>query len=122
MPKLNAAELNAGLSLFHGTESFYQHINSRYRYTEGVHFLVESAGAYWLLDAIISWQHDPKVAAEAFQQWRLRRVQNSSAWELWCEDGEGKRIAEQQLSFSDFPLEGIDLYCINSTVLLTGEY
>lgn len=130
-PKLTAAELAAGLQFFSGSESFYVHaLNRAYRYTDGVHFLAENAGAYWLIDAVVAWQHDPAVRREGFQVWKLRRAGGASnaapapdgSWLLYCEDGNEARVAEQRLSWTSFPLDAIDLYCVDKCILLPGEY
>jgi hypothetical protein len=121
--KLSATEIEAGLKHHTGSEQVYAHaLNRQYRYTDGVQFLAESAGAYWLIDAVVAWQHDPKVRAEPFQVWRLRKESHTGTWSLWCEDGNELRVATQAIEFSDFPLDGIDLYLVDKTILLPGEY
>src|SRR5690606_36125280 len=60
-------ELQARLQRFTGSETFYTHFTGRLIYTEGVQYLAEHAGAYWLIDAIASWQTEPKVRAAPFQ-------------------------------------------------------
>lgn len=124
MSKLTAQEIEAGLQHFTGTEQWYAHALLRnHRYTDGVRFLAESAGAYWLLDAVVSWQLDPRVSAEEFQVWRLRRESATGTWLLFCEDGNDRRIAQQAYNSTTFPLEaGIDLFVIDKCVLLPSEY
>ena len=43
----------ADLAQFTGTSTYYQHSLS-VQYTDGVHYLAERGGAYWLIDAIPS--------------------------------------------------------------------
>lgn len=124
MNKLTAEEIEAGLKHYTGTTQWYVHgVMRDHRYTEGVRFLAVSAGAHWLVDAVVSWQLDAKVRAEEFQVWKLRRESATGTWLLFCEDGNDRRIAQQEIAFSNFPLEaGVDLYVIDKCVLLPGEY
>lgn len=50
----------ADLARFTGTEVYYQNPFG-IRYTEGVQYMAEHGRAYWLIDAIASWQRNPKV-------------------------------------------------------------
>jgi len=38
--------------------------------TDGVKAVADAAGAYWLLDVVGSYQHDPRLD-KAFQVWKL---------------------------------------------------
>lgn len=81
--------------------------------TDGVHFLAERGGAFWLLDAIASWQPNKQVrddgALQAFQVWTLKVSRDSSA-ELLCERDWGDVVIRQKIEFTDFPLSEIKLY------------
>jgi hypothetical protein len=62
------------LNGFTGSEQFYRHsMVKNFTYTEGVKYLAEEAEAYWLIDAIASYQ--PKLQkiemARYFQLWYL---------------------------------------------------
>ncbi len=50
-----ALALNAeALAQFTGSQEFYRHaLSGGCNYTEGVQYLAEAGGAYWLLDAIL---------------------------------------------------------------------
>ena len=41
---------------------------------------------------------------------------------LTCEDGNGKRLLWERITYTDFPLEEIDLYVTGNVILLTSEY
>ena len=60
------------LSSFIGSESFYRHCLGRLLYTDGVQYLAENAGAYWLINVVASYQHKRRVAREPFQLWTLK--------------------------------------------------
>jgi hypothetical protein len=67
-----AAELRNGIAHFTGTDQWYRHSPSRMLYTDGVRYVAERAGAYWLIDAIASHQLSPGVRREPFQVWTLK--------------------------------------------------
>jgi hypothetical protein len=116
-PALTAADL----AQFTGSETVYRHsIARQILYTEGVQFLAERAGAYWLLDEIALNQARPEIAAEAFQLWALT-VTGSRA-QLRCEDGNDNVVYAKDIDFTDFPLATIRLYVANRTILLPTEY
>lgn len=116
---LTAAELRQ----FTGTEQWFRHpINRKVLYTEGVQFLAERAGAYWLLDEIAIIQpYNQRIAAEAFQLWKLTVNPDHTAL-LVCEDGNLNVIYRKELTFTDFPLPEIKLYFTDNVILLPSEY
>ena len=95
------------------------------RYTDGVKYLADRAGAYWLLDAIASWQEHPLVKEDqmlrSIQFWKLIVNDDQSA-SLLCERDEGDFVVGQSISFTDFPLKQITLYVQQGTILLPSEY
>ncbi len=94
--------------------------------TEGAKFVAENCGAYWLMDAIASHQLDPRVKKERFQNWNLVK-KGGKKWWLYAEDGNDNQITEQHISYSDFPLEKIELWAVRNelggiTIMLPSEY
>ena len=61
----------AELGQFTGTEQRYLHQIARgLLYTDGVQFVAERAGAYWLLDEVALVQRgEPALDGEEFQVW-----------------------------------------------------
>jgi hypothetical protein len=57
------------------TEQLYRHgINRKVVFTDGVKYLADQAGAYWLLDEIAHVRSgDKRVTGESFQVWQLMR-------------------------------------------------
>jgi hypothetical protein len=100
------------LEQFSGTMDYHRHPFGGY-YTDGVAFLAERAGAYWLVDAIFSWLH--KTKCEEFQVWLLERGKGDSAM-LVGEDGNGKVIGRQRIGYTDFPLASVKLYLERGSV------
>lgn len=112
------------LARFTGSEVYYQNPFG-IRYTEGVQYMAEHGGAYWLIDAIASWQRNPKVRNDRMLQeiqfWKLTVHEDRSAT-LICERDQGDVAIEQQIPFTDFPLAEVKLYLQEGVLLLPSEY
>jgi hypothetical protein len=113
----------ADLRQFTGSECWYRHGLVRHiLFTDGAKYLADRAGAYWLLDTIaLAQKSHARVAAEAFQLWRLKVHADQTAT-LTCEDGNGQPVHTEPLAFTDFPLPEIKLYYTDRTILLPSEY
>ena len=107
---------------FTGSEQLYRHaLNRKVRYTEGIQYLAENAGAYWFIDEIaLAQRFDKAVAAEPFQVWELT-VQPDSTADLVCTDGDDHEVYRKHIEFTDFPAEGIKVYFENDTITLPLE-
>lgn len=120
MPKHTLTQ--ADLAQFTGTENWYRHpLCPRITYTDGVKYMAEHAGAYWLLDLIVSHQLDAKVRREEFQVWKLQVTPEGKA-SVVCEDGNDNMVTRQDIEFSDFPLPEMTLWFTNDVILLPSEY
>jgi len=110
------------LALFTGSENWYRHpLWPSITYTDGAQYVAEAGGAYWLLDAIVSHQHDPRVRNEPFQVWTLKVSDDRTAI-LTCEDGDHGAVTSQAIPFTDFPLTEITLWLQNDVIFLPSEY
>lgn len=114
------------LHQFTGTEHYYRHsLDRSYLYTDGVQYLAEKAGAYWLVDAIIFNQRkkpfSSNPALSEFQCWRLKVLEGNRAT-LTCDDGNKNIVFTQQIPFTDFPLKDISLWLENKVLLLPSEH
>ena len=100
------------LDQFFGTEHWYKHWAGQCVYTDGVKYVADEGGAHWLIDAIASWQTDPKVINNkklaGFQLWTLK-VKNGKAVLTCQEDSNEPNIVTQKMS-TDFPLSEIQFY------------
>ena len=107
-----------------GTETYYRvfpGIDSVV-FTDGVKVMAEECEAYWLINAIASYQCEEKIKDEPFQVWTLEMLEGRKAI-LKADDGNGNILATQEIPFTDFPLpEGIKIYLTNGTLLLPSEY
>lgn len=114
----------ADLGQFIGSTSFYQHFLG-ITYTEGVHHVAEEGEAYWLIDAIASWQADPKVKQDPklqdIQFWKLVVKEDDSA-QLICERDTDDVVLIQEIAYTDFPLTEIRFYLTYSVLMLPSEY
>ena len=111
------------LGQFTGSEHWYRHgLVRSILFTDGVKYVADAAGAYWLLDEIALAQKGEKaVAAEEFQVWRLTVKPDHTAV-LACEDGNDNTVFEKAIPFTDFPPEGITLWFANNTIYLPSEH
>jgi len=111
----------ADLTQFTGTTRYYPHWLGL-KYTDGVKFLADRAGAYWLVDLIALHQpnclKDPML--QVIQFWKLK-VENQSGV-LTCERDEGDVYLSERISFTDFPLDNITLYLSSGVLYLPSEH
>lgn len=111
------------LTQFTGTESWYRHpIVRKMLYTDGIRFMMNKAGAYWLVDEIAFQQYHPRVKTEEFQAWILEVNLEASTGALRCEDGNGRVLCSKQIPYTDFPLAEIKIYVSDKVILLASEY
>lgn len=111
------------LDQFVGTENYYQYWSRQFVFTDGVKYLAQEGGAYWLLDAIASYQpqllKDPML--QQFQDWKLTVNPDQKA-QLICERDTDDVVVTQNIEFTDFPLTQIRLYLICGILMLVSEY
>jgi len=122
MERNEVIELEQGLAQCYGSEQYHKFsVLSPLKITDGVKYLCDKAGAYWLLDIIASYQ------PQCMKDEMLRYYQ---IWKLNIKDGEGRVTCErdtgdiaitQPISYTDFPLDFIKLICTNGVILLPSE-
>lgn len=110
------------LGQFTGSETVYRHpLFRKFVYTEGVQFLAQKAGAYWLVEYIFSHQLNAKIKMEEFQVWKIKVEEGHRAL-IWVEDGNNNLVESFKLEFTDFPLPEFTLWFSNNTLLLPSEW
>lgn len=135
-------KLLAELPHYTGSESFTRHsLRRSLLMTEGVTYLAETAGAYWLTDIVASYQHTPACKAQPFQVWTLlvrgnakhspaihygpneTRLPKQFDAVVIMTDGndDTKPIITQRIPFTDFPLSSVTLWLENNVLMLPGE-
>ena len=65
--------------------------------------------------------HEKRVAAEAFQVWKLT-VRDGRTASLVCGDGNDNIVYTQHIEYTDFPIDEITLYFANNVIHLPSEY
>ena len=112
------------LDAFYGTDQWYKHLLSGLLYTDGIKFIAENGGngngAYWLIDAIGSYQHQPKVKREEFQLWTLKTSGNTAVLTMQS-DSDEPEIVRQEIEYTDFELPELVLYVENGVLCLPAE-
>lgn len=131
---LTVEQLKSQLNHFTGTDRYYKHLLG-FQYTDGIKFLADNAEAYWLLDAIASYQPTllQNQRLRDFQLWLLvvgnehefikPKEGNKTVLTCW-EDTPSpgvKPAVSQQIEYKDFPLPVITLYLENRVLLLPSE-
>ena len=118
---LTIEELKKELNGFCGTECYYRHFTGLGRFTDGVKHLADRAGAYWLIDAVFSYQVSKKIRDLPFQIWTLKVAESSATLEMKEDDGEPIKV-RQEIKYTDFPDGEVKLYLIDGVLLLPSEY
>ena len=114
------------LTQFCGSSEFFQHWSKRLVYTEGIQHMAEQGGAYWLIDAVASYQSDKRITSRPdladFQLWELAVAEDRTATLTIRGDSGQPAVITQEIPFSDFPLKQIKFYVCNGTLMLPSEY
>ncbi|MCT7957234.1 DUF6876 family protein [Laspinema palackyanum] len=114
----------ADLARFRGTDHYYKHGFGGFNYTDGVKYLADAAQAYWLIDAIASYQPDKRVRGDEmlrhFQIWQLA-VQDHSAVLTLLRDTD-QPVLTQEIEHTDFPLPEVKLFLNEKVLMLPSEY
>ena len=119
---MTADQLEAALSQFTGSENLYAHSSRQFSYTDGVKFLADNAGAYWLIDLIASYQKRCRKDAmlREIQIWELKKTGARTA-RVGCLRDSHDPVFAQDIPFTDFPLQTITLYLENEVLTLPRE-
>ena len=113
-------KLIENLKQFTGTEQWYKNpLFPQYLYTDGVKYLAEAAGAYWLIDYVFSNQILETIKKQPFQLRELTIDNNEATMKV--EDGNEMLIKEFKISYTDFPLEKFTLWFADGVLLLPSE-
>lgn len=111
------------LRQFTGTTKWYRHGMFRFMtYTDGVQYVAENAGAYWLLDIVGSCQMLKEVKQESFQHWKLVVNREDDSAVVTCDDGNGAIVYTQDIEWTDFPLDEMRFFYSSNVLMLPSEY
>jgi len=112
---------------FTGTEHYYKHFTGL-KYTDGIKYLADKTNCYWFIDIVASYQQSNLTDAFGqvkdinFQIWTLRVFKDRTAVVTMKEDTDGEPRVSQDIEYTDFPLDEIEVYCIDNVMLLKSEY
>lgn len=118
---MEAKELITRMQQYTGTMNYHKLTLTSLLATDGILMIAEKAGAYWLIDAIGSYQANPKVKSLLIQFWTLEVKDNTAV--LYCVEDYGMpRIIEQEIDYTNFPEGSWKFYVQNEIMMLPGEY
>jgi hypothetical protein len=110
--------LKQDLAGFTGTENWHTHWTKLLTYTDGIKYLAEHYGSFWLIDAIASYQGQLKK--EPFQLWKLT-IEGDKATLTCQSDTDAPILVKQEFIYPSI-LEDITLYVEDNVLLLTTEH
>lgn len=117
----NTIKLLNDLKQFTGTEEWHRNsLFPQFLYTDGVKYLAETAGAYWLIDYIFSNQMLETIKKQPFQVWDLTVDNNEAIMKV--EDGNKMVVKGFKICYTDFPLKEFTLWFTDGVLLLPSEY
>ena len=123
---MSEVKLQNELKLFRGTNRYHKHLfpgKSPIILTDGCKYIRDECKAYWLFDAILSYQCDKILKDVNFQIWELKQLKLDLTWQLTCrEDTRKKPLIRQSIQYSDFPLDYVKIWVIDKVALLPSEY
>ena len=123
---MNITELRTELKQFHGTSEYHKHLfpgKSPILLTDGCRYVRDECKAYWLFDAILSYQQDKILRGINFQVWEFKQLKKDLSWQLTCREDTGRKpLITQSIEYSDFPLDYIKIWVIDKVALLPSEY
>ena len=118
------------LAQFTGTSKYYRTDFYPFLFTDGIKYIAENGEAFWLLDAIASWQEEPIIKNDTdlnrIQFWRLTVFPDRSAV-LDCERDLDDVVISQPIPYTDFPLDQIMVFLCDmgtpyGVLILPSEY
>jgi hypothetical protein len=120
---VDAGDFEAELAQFTGTQHYYRNF-AGLLYTDGIRYLAEEAGAFWLIDLVGSYQRS--LGDCPFQVWNITVHSDRSALVTMVEDDDQPLKISQRIPFTDFPLRDFSFYCcvdeLAPIMLLKSEY
>ena len=107
------------LTQFTGTEHHYLEPLSRMKYTDGVKYFADTAGAYWFLDIIFS-EFSQLQRSVGFMSISLD-VQGSEAI-ISATDGNNFELKGRRVDYTDCPAGTYKFFFCDDVLLLQSEY
>jgi len=110
------------LANFTGTGAYYR-ISRKHVLTDGTKYLAEQGACFWMMDAIAS--HLCEIGtADWFVLVRVQVTEGRAV--MIYEDGNDREYARQEVPYTGFPLDSINLYACwdqeHWVIMLPSEY
>lgn len=116
------------LQQFYGTEA-YHNTNPGLLVTDGVKFLADNAGAYWLLDMVWSYLPVLRKSRDTFFVVVLTKEGVRAPGAIFSIQDDippDQTYAQQAIEYTDFPLDEIVMYLLGTkkefVLMLRSEY
>lgn len=116
---MNNVPCKSELNQFTGTMEWHKYMGVLL--TDGVKYVADRCGAWWLIDIIVSCQCTKIVKNEEFQVWKLKVFEGNKA-KVVMEDGNNNKVYEQKIEYTDFPWQEFTMLYTNNVMLLPSEY
>ena len=120
-------EIKEGLQHFHGSEMFFQIPLIRTRFTNGLKYLANVAECFWLITdtSVIAkslMNQSPFINIDFKRLSEEKQHFKGYEAEIIYSDGNGKVFETHRYSATDFPLDELQLFFVNNTLMLPSEY
>jgi hypothetical protein len=79
-------------------------------YTDGVKYLQDKLAAFWLTDAIASYQSKQFKEQYEFQVWKLTVAEDNTGILTASDGNDDRAIVRQEIEYTDFPLSEIVIF------------
>jgi len=122
--KLEKQEIENQLPYFTGTTKWYRVSKQPpILLTEGTKFLLDSCGMYWFLsDFVILCLLMDNVKDESFIVFSLDVDLESKEALVKIGDGNNNILYQQEIQYTDCPLDKVKMYYSNEVLMLPSEY
>jgi hypothetical protein len=110
-------ELQEGLEQFYGSGNFYINPLVKYKYTDGVKYFAENAGAYWLLQEI----NGLTVRLPGYF-FNIRVISKDNKADIIIDDGNDNILKKKHIGFTDLPAGEWQFFLTDNVLMLPNEY
>lgn len=118
---VSSQTLEEGIAQCTGTSTYWKHPIGKITYTDGIKWVADTAGAYWLIDLIASHQGNASLKREWFQLWEMTVTGRSAV--VTCRHDTGTPpLVTQRIGYTDFPEGTWKFYLIDGVLMVPREY
>jgi hypothetical protein len=114
---IDKEKILSNLEEFSGTETYYKW-SSKIHFTDGIKYLADQCECYWLIDIVGSYAFT--FAGQDFLTFNLKVEDESGV--VTVTDGNDNILATQEIEYTDFPLDEINIWFSNNVIYLPSEH